>query len=121
MVLLCWVCLLRVTDPVVRYSHQLFFFFFKQKTAYEMRISDLSSDVCSSDLDRLQGGDRHEHVARELLARAGGVGHDERADAEQAPVGADQRGAAEAAVGWRGEDRVGQQVDRKSTRLNSSP
>src|SRR3546814_1966606 len=26
------------------------FFFFKQKTAYEMRISDLSSDVCSSDL-----------------------------------------------------------------------
>src|SRR3546814_8773694 len=27
-----------------------FFFFFKQKTAYEMRISDLSSDVCSSDL-----------------------------------------------------------------------
>src|SRR3546814_3707772 len=27
-----------------------FFFFFKQKTAYEMRISDWSSDVCSSDL-----------------------------------------------------------------------
>src|SRR3546814_4538364 len=30
------------------------FFFFKQKTAYEMRISDWSSDVCSSDL----GGDQ---------------------------------------------------------------
>src|SRR3546814_9701314 len=29
----------------------LFIFFFKQKTAYEMRISDWSSDVCSSDLD----------------------------------------------------------------------
>src|SRR3546814_5379933 len=28
------------------------FFFFKQRTAYEMRISDWSSDVCSSDLDR---------------------------------------------------------------------
>src|SRR3546814_8967055 len=28
----------------------LLFFFFKQKTAYEMRISDWSSDVCSSDL-----------------------------------------------------------------------
>src|SRR3546814_2337261 len=27
----------------------MFFFFFKQKTAYEMRISDWSSDVCSSD------------------------------------------------------------------------
>src|SRR3546814_15366940 len=32
------------------YSHVCFFFFFKQKTAYEMRISDWSSDVCSSDL-----------------------------------------------------------------------
>src|SRR3546814_10250239 len=32
-----------------------FFFFFKQKTAYEMSISDWSSDVCSSDL---QQGDR---------------------------------------------------------------
>src|SRR3546814_14057441 len=30
----------------------LFVFFFKQKTAYEMRISDWSSDVCSSDLCR---------------------------------------------------------------------
>src|SRR3546814_5377551 len=39
----------------------LCFFFFKQKTAYEMRISDWSSDVCSSDLvifeaPDLQGG-----------------------------------------------------------------
>src|SRR3546814_2272507 len=31
------------------------FFFFKQKTAYEMRISDWSSDVCSSDLVELDG------------------------------------------------------------------
>src|SRR3546814_6381134 len=31
-------------------SYVLYFFFFKQKTAYEMRISDWSSDVCSSDL-----------------------------------------------------------------------
>src|SRR3546814_5004781 len=30
----------------------VYFFFFKQKTAYEMRISDWSSDVCSSDLFR---------------------------------------------------------------------
>src|SRR3546814_4404294 len=37
-----------------------FFFFFKQKTAYEMRISDWSSDVCSSDLqiEQLAGCDR---------------------------------------------------------------
>src|SRR3546814_3642453 len=32
------------------------FFFFKQKTAYEMRISDWSSDVCSSDLSALGCG-----------------------------------------------------------------
>src|SRR3546814_18686448 len=38
-----------ITGPVIdTYS---LFFFFKQKTAYEMRISDWSSDVCSSDLD----------------------------------------------------------------------
>src|SRR3546814_16308320 len=33
-------------------------FFFKQKTAYEMRISDWSSDVCSSDLQALAGDRR---------------------------------------------------------------
>src|SRR3546814_19426090 len=32
------------------FGFAVFFFFFKQKTAYEMRISDWSSDVCSSDL-----------------------------------------------------------------------
>src|SRR3546814_7672415 len=39
-------------------SSCLLFFFFKQKTAYEMRISDWSSDVCSSDL-----ADRRQHFA----------------------------------------------------------
>src|SRR3546814_18174854 len=34
------------------YDEYLFFCFFKQKTAYDMRISDWSSDVCSSDLVR---------------------------------------------------------------------
>src|SRR3546814_1492478 len=41
------------------------FFFFKQKTAYEMRISDWSSDVCSSDLPR----------RRAILPRPARVGH----------------------------------------------
>src|SRR3546814_16092072 len=36
------------------------FFFFKQKTAYEMRISDWSSDVCSSDLSDRAGADARE-------------------------------------------------------------
>src|SRR3546814_18119453 len=41
-----------------------FFFFFKQKTAYEMRISDWSSDVCSSDL-----------VLREIIHRCPWLRH----------------------------------------------
>src|SRR3546814_5267739 len=44
------------------------FFFFKQKTAYEMRISDWSSDVCSSDL---------------LLLLAGALGDREEGEVEQ--------------------------------------
>src|SRR3546814_20142499 len=56
-----------------------FVFFFKQKTAYEMRISDWSSDVCSSDLraDVVLVG-VGEHQAGEALAPLhdeGGVGH----------------------------------------------
>src|SRR3546814_5157256 len=40
------------------------FFFFKQKTAYEMRISDWSSDVCSSDLEQ-HGDGAAEHRQRQ--------------------------------------------------------
>src|SRR3546814_3063345 len=39
-----------VSDSGIMSFGICFFFFFKQKTAYEMRISDWSSDVCSSDL-----------------------------------------------------------------------
>src|SRR3546814_15842542 len=40
-------------------------FFFKQKTAYEVRISDWSSDVCSSDLSpRWHDRGRHQHRSR---------------------------------------------------------
>src|SRR3546814_8708281 len=42
------------------------FFFFKQKTAYEMRISDWSSDVCSSDLRRIRA-DRPLHLFQSSL------------------------------------------------------
>src|SRR3546814_19751176 len=47
------------------------FFFFKQKTAYEMRISDWSSDVCSSDLAA-----RRTRDDRDAVAEALGVRHD---------------------------------------------
>src|SRR3546814_8959389 len=49
------------------------FFFFKQKTAYEMRISDWSSDVCSSDLNSaifpgIQGGPLMHVIAGKAVA-----------------------------------------------------
>src|SRR3546814_7281983 len=46
-----------------------FIFFFKQKTAYEMRISDWSSDVCSSDLTRHDDADANA-VSADFLAHA---------------------------------------------------
>src|SRR3546814_6660214 len=68
---------------VYEYNMYIFmFFFFKQKTAYEMRISDWSSDVCSSDLLRnvspvrrvssLPGGRRRSEEALGRWLRAHG-------------------------------------------------
>src|SRR3546814_10628470 len=69
-------------------------FFFKQKTAYEMRISDWSSDVCSSDLRAwprlVQDGGGFHHLHHEGGASAGQVIRS--ADAgEQAVDDADMR------------------------------
>src|SRR3546814_4954787 len=107
----------------------LFFFFFKQKTAYEMRISDWSSDVCSSDLapgdladlrrrqaapaaavELLQLGEGHV-VEIEVESHADGVGGDQVVDL----AGLEERDLGVARA--RGERA---QQDRKSTRLNSS-
>src|SRR3546814_4167207 len=65
----------------------LCFFFFKQKTAYEMRISDWSSDVCSSDL-RLDSGLVHHvtAVVDQAILAVGGV-RVERDVADQAQLG----------------------------------
>src|SRR3546814_7395962 len=46
----CRVVIVHSSCETFDYVYGLVFFFFKQKTAYEMRISDWSSDVCSSDL-----------------------------------------------------------------------
>src|SRR3546814_10353605 len=110
----------------------MFFLFFKQKTAYEMRISDWSSDVCSSDL--------HESLAvviddaGEIEAEAGIAtkrpGRVARQDIDLARL---QRG--EAVLGAQRREpqlrRVAEHrrrhgaaeidIDRKSTRPNSSP
>src|SRR3546814_8752934 len=47
----------------------VYVFFFKQMTAYEMRISDWSSDVCSSDLPGQKKDERAEEVDERLTAR----------------------------------------------------
>src|SRR3546814_2741155 len=56
---MCWLCLLVFVYILILgafiYS-DFFFFFLHQKTAYEMRISDWSSDVCSSDLHKPADG-----------------------------------------------------------------
>src|SRR3546814_14933716 len=67
------------------------FFFFKQKTAYEMRISDWSSDVCSSDLARREPAvgaealrlieeEQHRGVMDRRGQQVGKFAHDMRAD-----------------------------------------
>src|SRR3546814_10233670 len=44
--------MLLLSETAITHVDLVVFFFVKQKTAYEMRISDWSSDVCSSDLGR---------------------------------------------------------------------
>src|SRR3546814_2897712 len=55
-------------DVVLRVRVCLFFFF-KQKTAYELRISDWSSDVCSSDLGAIVGMPAGKRLGLEAKAR----------------------------------------------------
>src|SRR3546814_15337048 len=100
-----------------------FVFFFKQKTAYEMRISDWSSDVCSSDLHawtkfaaicEAQGGMRTPPVAAQthpiVAARAGRVVHiDNRKLARPAKLA----GAPDVKdAGIHMEKRLGEEVER---------
>src|SRR3546814_2264262 len=130
------------------------FVFFKQKTAYEMRISDWSSDVCSSDLD-FNGYDtdgqigqhhpqhriqiRYKHTLDQLLAGqcrlvleydlhgAGrrhadllviqGRGKRQSLETRQGMIGMRSNSQTVCSVGP-GDQAL--EVDRKSTRLNSS-
>src|SRR3546814_8717650 len=124
------------------------FFFFKQKTAYEMRISDWSSDVCSSDLqhdtdqrhqlpieslaretegdgrgEEIGGRDRQRdqgHHTGLLLAQLG----DEAGEERPAAIDIDDGGEREEHKPIAGTgDSLGEaqpMLDRTSTRLNSS-
>src|SRR3546814_2920740 len=65
------------------------YFFFKQKTAYEMRISDWSSDVCSSDLRASRPGarkDREDSSIEEGELSEGDTGRAEE-QADDSPIG----------------------------------
>src|SRR3546814_5654484 len=110
----------------------LFFFFFRQKTAYEMRISDGSSDVCSSDLLQRSGVadpiiDALPHSACGndfLLAHDGQMLRQCRLAEANTQL---ELTDAKLSFGELAKDhepplvrKHAQQIDRKSTRLNSS-
>src|SRR3546814_4241470 len=63
------VIVIRVDMCVMFCVYDCVFFFFKQKTAYEMRISDWSSDVCSSDLVDEEDPDNIEVVHQPMLCQ----------------------------------------------------
>src|SRR3546814_1236043 len=103
------------------------FFFFKQKTAYEMRISDWSSDVCSSDLESAP------RPATALPRPRQPFGDEHRPDTRAAAHHDAQLAAIAVAVAVDFFEAEGARVephpprcrrcdisDRKSTRLNSS-
>src|SRR3546814_9642966 len=93
-------------------------FFFKQKTADEMRISDWSSDVCSSDLLPEAGGRRGGDGDATLLLLLHPV-HGGIAVMGLAELMGDT-GVVEDALGRRRLAGIDVGQDRKSTRLNSS-
>src|SRR3546814_2279410 len=122
----------------------VFFFFFKQKTAYEMRISDWSSDVCSSDLParrqpaipatgavasaHLPPKDTAMRLAHRLsplllalLAAPLSVVAQDAAPAQRPEVAAAAQQLQQQVVDWRRDFHAHPELsDRKSTRLNSS-
>src|SRR3546814_8050871 len=124
---------------------EFYFFFFKQKTAYDLRISDWSSDVCSSDLAELRQR-RQECMACPTRRSGKRSGFENVGESSRGPprkqIGAHQPSRVLGKVGAvskrrRRADRSGLSAavvrghgpllrvrapsgDRKSTRLNSS-
>src|SRR3546814_7758601 len=82
-----------------------FFFFFKQKTAYDMRISDWSSDVCSSDLGKYACGvlekvvPRCDNYRKEAYGRGDNYDEGDRGDGPGCGNGRDDAGGAARAAG----------------------
>src|SRR3546814_6674239 len=94
-----------------------FVFFFKQNTAYEMRISDWSSDVCSSDLLRIEArGALVDRDALLALLRLLGRARISRGHLHAGRIGELLHGVheGEAALIGHPSDRVAVRRDRKS-------
>src|SRR3546814_3192062 len=133
----------------LRYCVLSLCFFFKQKTAYEVRSRYWSSDVCSADLEGIGRRERADHAATQVLQHRGHIAPDEvraatvvdavatgkigEADFGQLEIAARCHGPLEAfalvpGAGLARDHAIGadarhwrrQGEDRKSTRLNSS-
>src|SRR3546814_4194680 len=80
-----YICCDYMSSYHLEYVIVYFFFFFKQKTAYEMSISDWSSDVCSSDLIT------HPHVQHQRAKDVAVVIDQPLAVAQQMPLALETR------------------------------
>src|SRR3546814_9454320 len=112
-----------LTIPMVLLFVDVCVFFFKQKTAYEMRISDWSSDVCSSDLNPLRAMvmktlpfSLREHPGRAVRSNRIRLAKTSPAGPLHGPRRFMRRQAGRHPV----QSRIYIGQDRKSTRLNSS-
>src|SRR3546814_9289453 len=105
----------------------MFFFFFKQKTAYEMRISDWSSDVCSSDLERLTAMAARARLRNRLVKNNAFLRQDQRLPIFGRPLELASPCARDSKTARSSGSPISRKLspmslgtDRKSTRLNSS-
>src|SRR3546814_13485763 len=88
----------------------MFFFFFKQKTAYEMRISDWSSDVCSSDLRRRDDGNARAGADADT-DRDGDLAHGEATGGERDDAARERKHRDDLAA--RALEEIGELVERR--------
>src|SRR3546814_4533939 len=89
--LFLWSCMLSVSEMYLLLVFLfILFFFFKQKTAYEMRISDWSSDVCSSDLSR-HADDPHFEGLGDPRGRAADAAHAENDEGARPKTRSEER------------------------------
>src|SRR3546814_10682374 len=100
-------------------SNEMLIFFFKQKTAYEMRISDWSSDVCSSDLVGPDAGSRARRPGKERLmhTRPLGVGRRKRPRIPSSGAG---KLHLQVVANWITNSNIGHSSESRSTNASSS-